>query len=463
MSEDFGRLLQRASDLPGGPALAPVPEIVHRAHARRRRRRLALTATVAAAAAVAIAVPTVLLRGTASAPPIGNQPTPYPTSGPSTAAALAGGHWSTLATNAVLHRQDYVSAWTGRQLIVWGGAETLGGPPYDDGALYDPATDRWTAIRSGVLSPRTFAAAVWTGSALFIWGGGYGNTHALQDGALYDPATRIWTKLPAAPIHARIGGQALLVGRQVVVLGGDSRTPSAALSEAAAYDLDKGTWTLLPGIAAPTDGLTDVQIKAEVAVAGGQRIYLWTGYTGRQTMPGADARIKISVAMSRYDLGAGGGWVPVQPYGLAYTNVLGQRLWTGQDVLLPATDAYCAETSPCGQPLPDSRMGQEFYARIEGWRTITAGPTDRGGDWPAVWTGGAMVRLGTSFNPGTGAGPPFGGAWDPNHNRWYDLPPAPTPMLPAVVVWTGDRLLALGVTTFSPGHPPVGVLLALHP
>jgi len=85
-------------------------------------------------------------------------------------------------------------AWTGRELLVWGGSRSsrdggmcTDGNGVDDsafdyggacnpatgplGAAYDPASDTWRTISDGPWQRRAGSAAVWTGEALLLAGG----------------------------------------------------------------------------------------------------------------------------------------------------------------------------------------------------------------------------------------------------------------------------------------------------
>jgi hypothetical protein len=81
---------------------------------------------------------------------------------------------------------------------------------FGDGAIYDPASDRWTGIASaGAPSPRMGHIMAWTGTHLLVWGGNvylpgpsYALWTTLADGALYDPSTGTWT--PTAPYPAPV-------------------------------------------------------------------------------------------------------------------------------------------------------------------------------------------------------------------------------------------------------------------
>lgn len=103
-------------------------------------------------------------------------------------------------------RGQGVSAWTGKDWIVWGGQVTLGKKmqQFNNGAHYDPATDRWTPLAAGgAPSARSVAAAAWTGTQFIVWGG-YGSGVWLEDGGRYDAAHDTWiaigaTSEPPAP------------------------------------------------------------------------------------------------------------------------------------------------------------------------------------------------------------------------------------------------------------------------
>lgn len=465
MSENLNQLLHRASDLPGGPAPSPLAEIVRKAHTRRRRQRVATASCAAAAVAVAVVVPTALSRnpdgtGPVTPSPTGYPPTGYPTTGPSTAAALAHGHWSVAVGSPVLSRTGFASVWTGRQVLLWGGEVDNGA--FADGASYDPAANSWQPIPRAPIAGRSGAAAVWTGTRLFVWGGGAGSI-TYQDGALYDPATRTWRHLPPAPLAARSGAQALWNGRQVVVLGGGTQTPEGALHQVAAYDPAAGGWTSLPAIGQrPEDsGSTSTSTIYRVsAIQAGDQLFAWVGWLTQHTNPDGSGSGSGPVDVLRYDPGAA-GWVRVPPGGPELRQVVGPLLWTGQEVIIPATDPFCPGL-PCPPPLASSLRGSRFDPRGNGWRVIDHGPADTP-DGPAVWTGAALLRLGAVFDPGFGAGPPFGAAWDPAAQRWYRIPDAPTRADPAVTVWAGDKLVVLGMSSSRLGHAPAPVVLWFHP
>jgi hypothetical protein len=115
-------------------------------------------------------------------------------------------------------RLRHAAIWTGDEMIVWGGdrarAEMRG-----DGAIYRPSDDSWRPMRAGPLEARTSFGAAWTSDRAIYFGGDDG-TRPLADGALYDPAADRWTLLPSEgapaarhdPALAWLAGAAFVYG-----------------------------------------------------------------------------------------------------------------------------------------------------------------------------------------------------------------------------------------------------------
>ena len=111
------------------------------------------------------------------------------------------------------------SVWTGKQMIVWGGAGPGNEFAHNDGGVYDPATDSWRYITAGTFANRRADHAVWTGTEMLIWGG-YNGTR-LDDGIRYDPATDTWTSMSRFPLTTH-EGFFTWTGTQILVFGGES-------------------------------------------------------------------------------------------------------------------------------------------------------------------------------------------------------------------------------------------------
>ena len=143
-------------------------------------------------------------------------------------------------------RSGAATAWTGSQLLVWGGHEYTGysdDSSQDDGFVYDARSRMWSPLPDSPLEGRSDPAFVWTGDELLIWGGrsegGGSNATSFADGAAYDPSSRTWRSLPDAPIDAR-ASFSVWTGSEFVVWGSTERT--ARRLDGAAYNPTTDRW-----------------------------------------------------------------------------------------------------------------------------------------------------------------------------------------------------------------------------
>lgn len=152
------------------------------------------------------------------------------------------GMWLRSTPAPVSARTNSATAWTGDQLLVWGGFD-LAGMPKNDGARYDPAADRWTTLPPAPLAPRGDVASAWTGRELIIWGGEGTAREIYSDGAAFDPTTNKWRRLSSAPLTARAGAQGIWLNTTVLITGG--RTSSAEASDdVAVYTPANDSWSM---------------------------------------------------------------------------------------------------------------------------------------------------------------------------------------------------------------------------
>ena len=140
------------------------------------------------------------------------------------------------------------ATWTGSELLVVGNDGSTAG--------YDPASDVWRTLASSRLSPRDLAATAWTGRELLVWGGSQPDcgvsvdclrTQFPTDGAAYRPSADSWRALPDTGGVRPAGGGRVVSGRWVVPTGraepGLPITTSAAWS---IYDPKADSWRTLP-------------------------------------------------------------------------------------------------------------------------------------------------------------------------------------------------------------------------
>src|SRR5437879_5985863 len=137
------------------------------------------------------------------------------------------GAWRGIAAPPIPPAGGMAAAWTGRELVVWGGQAGDGSrQAAGAGAAYEPGADWWQVLPPAPVAGRFGTSAVWSGREVLFWGGQAGAdtgglhlppptatgglhlpppTATFADGAAYDPATPRWRRLPAAPTGARTG------------------------------------------------------------------------------------------------------------------------------------------------------------------------------------------------------------------------------------------------------------------
>ena len=163
----------------------------------------------------------------------------------------------------------FVSAWTGQEYVVWGGVSevstTNNSRSYrlGDGAAYDPQTDRWRPMATnGAPDANAGINSAWTGQEILMWGGLYGDAMAA-----YDPAANTWRSMdPAGPHPNNIPSCAVWTGRYFVVCG-DPDEPQGAL-----YDPELDHWQLMGMDGAPPSirtGLRGYAYEGNAIVFGG--------------------------------------------------------------------------------------------------------------------------------------------------------------------------------------------------
>jgi N-acetylneuraminic acid mutarotase len=288
--------------------------------------------------------------------------------------------WTPMSTvGAPSGRSRPAFAWTGSELVVWGGADRLDGD-LGDGARYDPVLDRWTPMSSlGAPTPRRDAIAVWTGNELVVLGGHLligPQSYAIQidDGGLYNPASDSWRPLAAAHapdgqlVRMAEGALATWTGHELV-LWGASFDPAGQQGYDAGWIFDPvaNTWRMMSASGEPST-------RSPAILSGyGDKTLMWGGdeffesdldgalydvaTDSWQHLPSADAlpyrRALLAgdhVIVSSADNDPQGrivnpltGMTESLP-ALAGTSLWTPLAWTGNDVLVWLSDA-----DPVGQ------------------------------------------------------------------------------------------------------------------
>jgi hypothetical protein len=351
---------------------------------------------------------------------------------------LAAGRWSELPRAPIAPRLDASVVWTGRELLVWGGASGDQGEDLrSDGAGYDPATGRWRLLAPAPLSGRQGQAAVWTGREMVVWGG-YDDVSAHDfrvagDGAAYDASSNMWRLLPPAPLSARTNSIAVWTGRDVVLLGGQPAVLTDSLrsfADGAAYDPALNRWTpIAPPVPPRGHGLDWV-----AAVQAGGQLFAWSDWSiTHQTGPGSFSE-RGGVDLFGYNEQTG-RWrlLRTEPNELPAVDT---ALWTGQAVLVRGITYNCGSCT--GPFVPEAT--DVFNPASNSWRRLPPDPL--GSNEPlSAWTGAALVSFIGSGQFGS-IGPGSTAAYDPLRNVWRRLPQAPFGCDGSQApVWTGQALL----------------------
>ncbi len=221
-----------------------------------RRRRPVWQPLLAAAAAVGLVAGGLWFATSSSDPP---SPSSEPSSAEPKITTGSGPGIELLDPGPLTPRADAAVAWTGEELMVWGGDieaanQGLPGPDrhYGAGAAYNPATREWRRMADGpVPTNAETPLAVATDRGVVIARG--------TSVALWDPKTNTWRKLDDAPSAVT---DLTSTGTEVV-----------SVSVNAALDLGTGRWQSLPEPPLKLERPVAVWTGAELVVVGQLSFY----------------------------------------------------------------------------------------------------------------------------------------------------------------------------------------------
>jgi N-acetylneuraminic acid mutarotase len=282
-------------------------------------------------------------------------------------------------------------AWTGKEVMFWGGVSFL--PPFTSypGARYDPARDVWTPV-STINAPSARSAPVMVAGAgkVIVWGGSSPQLGLLRDGEVYDPDTDSWTHIAslftsptsAPPITAWTGKMML------VWMGGVGYR----------YDPSADAWSAMSSSGAPSPPLMD----SYGGVWTGQELFIWGGQ-----IPGT---IGASNKGWRYDPESD-SWRSVSNLNAAILGYSGFSIvWTGNRVILWGGNGF------------GGNVGHRYDPATDTWSITSSNdaPLNRF-QHSAVWTGNEMLIwgggnfLGSDYPTGAGA------RYDPGMDVWHPM------------------------------------------
>lgn len=196
--------------------------------------------------------------------------------------------WGPIPPAPIPGRSFPASAWTGSELLVWGGWSGRSGSEFlegflGDGAAYDPVSDSWRTLPPAPIDARA-PLSVWTGRELLVWGTSFRVEDRPRDGAAYDPESDSWRTIAQSPIELT-DATAVWSGTQMIVFGAalhGGNFPETPTAIGAAYDPASDSWRQLPD--------SDIDPNANTASWLEDRLIAWdySEHTSAYS-PGSDA------------------------------------------------------------------------------------------------------------------------------------------------------------------------------
>lgn len=425
-------------------------DVYRRRDRRRRRHRVAIGAAGVAVAAVSAVIIAYSVPTSQRAQQITTNSLPgtglTTSTPPATAAQLAAGRWSNLPPAPIPTRDVPAVVWTGREIIVWGGQSgSQGDLVHADGAAYDPSTMTWSVLPAAPITGRVNPAAVWTGSEMVIWGGYDINGppfHVSATGAAYNPNTNTWRMLSRSPLSARAQMQAVWTGDAVLILGGNPAVIHSQTdydSDGALYNPATNKWREVSTAPRPAGHGIDWALATQI----GDRLLAWsTWYITTPNGPGSTST-NAGVDFFSYDEQSA-TWQELgrQPAPVADPR---QAIPTGQELLVRGGSYYCV----CPGPLT-AEVSAFYDPAANSWTPIAPDPI--GIDQPeSAWTGDAIASLDLTAESGSqshSTSPGDGAAYDPEQQKWYNLPSPPSACRGyGSPIWTGRQLITLCSST----------------
>jgi N-acetylneuraminic acid mutarotase len=348
--------------------------------------------------------------------------------------------WSRAAgLNAPGARSGFSGVWTGTELIVWGGSVTGFGPQVT-GGRFNPATGLWvdTAIADAP-SARVNHSAVWTGGEMVVWGGciDEGCAMPVNTGARYSPASDTWTgmALTGAPA-ARFLHTALWTGAEMLIWGGHDG--AGATDTGARYSPASDSWRPVSTSGAPAGRWAHGDVWT------GTEMLVWGGYNGSMAF-GDGARYRP----------ASDTWMPISFSGAPAARWNFPSVWTGSEFIVWG-GILNAEW-----PFIATNTGARYNPALDSWTTTTLQSAPAARDLQqAVWTGSHMLVWSGRLDP-NGSYTNTGGAYAATSAGGGPgaLPTVASLLLnPALVIAGG---VSQGTVTLSSGAPVGGAVIAL--
>lgn len=328
---------------------------------------------------------------------------------------------ATTKSGAPAARNAHTAVWTGTEMIVWGGWDSV---YHDTGGRYSPSTNSWVATStSGAPAARTAHAAVWTGTEMIVWGG-FDDTNIFKDGGRYNPLTDSWvsTTTTGAPA-GRYYHTAVWTGSRMIVWGGGG-PGGRVFKSGGRYDPSNDSWAKTKKTGAPSAR------AVHTAVWTGTEMIVWGGH--KYLNPGT---IQFDTG-GRYNPSTN-SWTKVSTSGAPYKRSSHTAVWTGTEMIIWGGSS----NSPISQT-----TGGRYNPTSNSWKTVSTVHCPSGRYvHTAVWTGTEMIVWGGFYGSDrlkTGARyNPVSDSWSATKKKG-----APAGRGEHTAVWSGTEMIVWGGT-----------------
>lgn len=297
--------------------------------------------------------------------------------------------WERIPPAPLADLRPDTAMWTGRELVFFGpksrGFRALG-------AAYDPRLHMWRRIAFPFRRWVGFEG-VWTGSEVILWGGPDHSRHPRRRGAIYDPAADSWRKTAPAPISGRWSHSVVWTGEEMIAWGGGNA--DSDLADGAAYDPATDTWRKI----------------APAPISARQWLPLvWTGL--EMIAWGGSSASRSQADGAAYDpLTDSWRILPAAPIKARHHH---SATWTGTEVIVFGGYNYHRSFS----------SGAAYDPVSDSWRRIARAPLAPRCCHSAVWTNAGLFVFGGSEHLGDMA-LGDGALYDPAADRWKRMIPEP--------------------------------------
>lgn len=354
------------------------------------------------------------------------------------------GYWHPITTTGALSvRLVHCGALVNSKIFIWGGGNLTATAAYNDGVLYNPATDAYSAVSAtGAPAARIYPGCVSVGTKVVVWGGADISGPTLNTGGVYDSVANTWTatSVGANVPGARKNAAVVSTGTKVIVWGGRDSS-NTGQNNGSIYDVASNTWTAMTTVGAPAAR------RNHVGYWNGSKFIVWGGNDASANL--ASGGIYDPVANS---------WTAMPTLNAPSARHYPFYVWTGTKLIVWGGSDLNYTTW--------YNTGAVYDSIANTWTTMTTvgAPSNRkagdSGGVPnvangGVWTGSqALIWGGSTGSPGTYYND--GALYDPVKDRWSPMPMARAPLArdTNIAIWTGSQFFIWGGYT-GPGASTV--------